>query len=151
MLTRPGWDEYFMEMSYVISKRATCLRRKVGAIIVKDRRILSTGYNGAPKGLKHCTEIGSCLREELKIPSGERHEICRGVHAEQNAIIQAAVFGISIEGATLYTTNFPCSICAKLIINASIKKVVYAEAYKDELSLELFKEAGVEVVQYTRS
>ncbi|RLF35737.1 MAG: cytidine deaminase, partial [Thermoplasmata archaeon] len=112
MEDRPSYDEYFMEMAHVVAKRSTCLRRKVGAILVKDKHILSTGYNGAPKGLKHCSEVG-CLREKLRVPSGQRHELCRGLHAEQNAIIQAAVFGVSIEGSTLYCTNAPCVVCAK--------------------------------------
>ena len=127
---RPSFDDYFMEMAHVVAKRSTCLRRKVGALLVKDRHILSTGYNGAPKGLKHCSETG-CLREQLGIPPGERHEICRGLHAEQNAIIQAAVFGVSIKDSTLYCTNAPCSVCAKMLINAGVKEIIF----EDELSL----------------
>ncbi|WP_290902673.1 dCMP deaminase family protein, partial [Ferroglobus sp.] len=119
---RPSLDEYFMEIAKVVAKRSTCLRQNVGAVIVKDKRILSTGYNGAPMGLPHCLDIG-CLREELNVPSGERHELCRAVHAEQNAIIQAAVHGVSIKGATLYTTHQPCIMCAKMIINAGIVRV----------------------------
>ena len=123
---RPSWDEYFMEIAWLVSKRSTCLRRKVGAILVKDKRILATGYNGAPKGFKHCKEVG-CIRQKLNVPSGERHELCRGLHAEQNAIIQAAVFGVSIRGSTMYITTFPCSVCAKMIVNAEIKEVIYDE------------------------
>jgi len=119
MEERPSYDEYFMEMAHLVAKRSTCLRRNVGAILVKDKHILSTGYNGAPKGLEHCSEVG-CLRKELGIPSGERHEICRGLHAEQNAIIQAAVFGISIKNSVLYCTNTPCVVCANMLINADV-------------------------------
>ena len=116
-MIRPFWDKYFMEITELVSKRSTCLRRKVGAIIVKDKRILTTGYNGAPRGLPHCLEIG-CLREEKKIAFGERQELCRGLHAEQNAIVQAALYGISIQGSILYCTNQPCITCAKMIINS---------------------------------
>jgi len=144
-MSRPSWDEYFMELAKVVAKRSTCLRQKVGAIIVKDKRILATGYNGAPSGMDHCLDIG-CLREKLKVPSGERQELCRGLHAEQNAIIQAARFGICIEGSILYTTHCPCITCAKMIINAGIKKVVYGKEYADKRGLELLKEAGIEVV-----
>ena len=144
---RPTLDEYFMEIAKVVAKRSTCLRQKVGAVIVKDKRILATGYNGAPSGLPHCFDIG-CLREQLNVPSGERQELCRGVHAEQNAIIQAAKFGISVEGATLYTTHCPCITCAKIIINAGIKKVVYGRKYADKRGLELMKEAKIEVVYF---
>ena len=144
-MSRPSWDEYFMELAKVVAKRSTCIRQKVGAIIVKDKRILATGYNGAPSGMDHCLDIG-CLREKLKVPSGERQELCRGLHAEQNAIIQAAKFGICIEGSILYTTHCPCITCAKMIINAGIKKVVYGKEYADKRGLELLKEAGIEVV-----
>jgi dCMP deaminase len=142
---RPSWEEYFMDISVLVAKRSTCLRRAVGAVIVKDKRILSTGYNGAPSGIRHCGEVG-CLRETLKIASGERHELCRGIHAEQNAIIQAAYHGVSIAGASLYCTNLPCSICTKMIINAGIKKIYYQAGYADELSIDLLKEAPIEVV-----
>ncbi len=141
---RPSLDEYFMEIARVVAKRSTCLRQNVGAVIVKDKRILSTGYNGAPMGLPHCLDIG-CLREELNVPSGERHELCRAVHAEQNAIIQAAVHGVSIKDATLYTTHQPCIMCAKMIINAGIKRVVYGKKYADERGLEFLKEAGIQI------
>jgi len=146
-MERPNWDEYFMEITTVVAKRSTCGRRKVGAILVKDKHILASGYNGAPKGMKHCGEIG-CLREQLQVPSGERHELCRGLHAEQNAIIQAAVQGSSIDGATLYCTTAPCSLCAKMLINAGIKRVVYQGNYPDERAMEYFAEAGVWVEKY---
>jgi dCMP deaminase len=141
---RPNWDEYFMEMAEVAKKRSTCERRKVGAVIVKDNCILATGYNGAPKGLKHCGETG-CLRENLSIPSGERHELCRGLHAEQNAIIQAAVFGAAIEGATIYTTLSPCILCTKMIINAGIKRIVQREEYNDKLAMDMLAESGIAI------
>lgn len=141
---RPTFDEYFMRICHVVKTRSTCLRRKVGAILVKDRRILATGYNGAPKGLPHCSVTG-CLREKLKVPPGERHELCRGLHAEQNALLQAAVFGVSTRGATLYCTTFPCVICAKMLINAEIKEVVYDDEYEDPLSKELLEQAGIKV------
>ena len=145
---RPDWDEYFMEITTVVAKRSTCKRRAVGAIIVKDKHILSTGYNGAPKGMRHCAELGECLREKMNVPSGERHELCRGLHAEQNAIIQAAVQGASIAGATLYCTTAPCSICAKMLINAGIERVVYHGDYPDRLAMEYFAEAEVTVEKY---
>jgi Deoxycytidylate deaminase len=147
---RPSWDEYFMKMAFLVAERSTCLRRKVGAVIVKDKRILTTGYNGAPRGLKHCSEVG-CLRERLNIPSGQRHELCRGVHAEQNAIIQAAIFGISIEGGTLYTTNCPCVLCTKMILNAGIDRIVYVEDYFDDLSKELLRESKIELVNFKKA
>jgi dCMP deaminase len=146
---RPEWDEYFMEVAQVVSKRSTCLRRNIGAIIVKDKRILATGYNGAPSGLPHCSEVG-CLRSELGVPSGERHEICRALHAEQNAIIQAAKYGISVDGATVYTTTEPCSLCAKMLINAGIKRVVYIDSYPDEWSRRFLAQAGIESVKYQK-
>ena len=133
---RPNYDEYFMEMARIVSKRSTCLRRKVGAILVKNRHILSTGYNGAPKGLKHCSEVG-CLREQLKVPSGVRFEVCRGFYAEQNAIIQAAVFGVPIKDSILYCTNTPCVVCIKMLINAGVKEIVYSGKLPDEF-LERF-------------
>ncbi len=142
MKIRPTWDEYFAEMLNIVKKRSTCLRRDVSAIIVKDNRIISTGYNGSPKGVKHCEELG-CIREQMGVPSGQRHELCRGIHAEQNAIIQAAVYGVSISGATIYVSHSPCVLCAKMIINAGIKNVKYLEGYPDEASLEILNEAGV--------
>jgi dCMP deaminase len=140
---RPSWDEYFMDITKRVAQRATCLRRQVGTIVVKDKKILATGYNGAPAGLRHCEEVG-CLREQLQVPRGERHELCRGIHGEQNAIIQAATFGVSIMGATLYSTHFPCVLCTKMVINSGIKRVVYLQGYPDELSGGLLQEAGVE-------
>ena len=143
--SRPSWDHYFMEIAKLVSTRSTCLRRKVGAVVVKEKRILATGYNGAPKGLSHCLDIG-CLREQLKVPAGERHELCRGIHAEQNAIIQAARFGIPLEGSTLYCKMTPCRTCAMMIINAGIKRVVCEKRYHAEAdTIELFKQAGVEL------
>ncbi|MDR5659721.1 cytidine/deoxycytidylate deaminase family protein [Serpentinicella sp. ANB-PHB4] len=142
---RPHWDEYFMEIAGVVKKRATCSRRKVGAVIVKEKRILASGYNGAPTGIAHCDETG-CLREELNVPSGERHELCRGLHAEQNAIIQAALHGASIKGAAMYVTHKPCVICAKMIVNAGINTLVFQGDYPDALSENILKEAGVEMI-----
>ena len=144
--SRPSWDEYFMELTHLIATRSTCLRRKVGALIVKDKRILSTGYNGAPKNLPHCLDIG-CLRKQKNIPSGERHELCRGIHAEQNAIIQAATSGINIDGATLYSTHYPCSLCIKMILNAGINKVLYNDGYPDELAKALAKKGSLKMIQ----
>jgi dCMP deaminase len=141
---RPSWDEYFMEIVDLIKDRSTCIRRQVGALIVKDKRILATGYNGAPIGCKHCTEIG-CIREKLNIPSGQRHELCRAIHAEQNAIVQAAQSGTSVNGGSMYVTHQPCVLCAKMIINAGIKKVVFKGEYPDELAMELLKESGIKV------
>ncbi|NMA69138.1 MAG: dCMP deaminase family protein [Desulfitobacterium sp.] len=143
---RPSWDEYFMQMAQVIASRSTCMRRQVGAVIVKDQQILSTGYNGSPTGLSHCAETG-CLREKLGIPSGERTEICRAVHAEQNALVQAAKHGVSIKGADIYTTVQPCVLCTKLLINAGIKKVFYLIPYQDKLALEMAEEAELELIK----
>lgn len=145
--SRPSWETYFMDITERVATRSTCLRRIVGAVVVKDKRMLTTGYNGAPSGTRHCRETG-CLREKLNVPSGERHELCRGIHAEQNAIIQAALHGVSIKDSTLYCTNLPCSICAKMIINAGIKKIVYRSGYGDDLSREMLTEARVEIIQY---
>ena len=141
-MNRPTWEEYFMEITRLVAKRATCLRRQVGAVLVMDKRLLATGYNGAPSGLAHCLEVG-CLREEKQIPSGERHELCRGLHAEQNVIIQAAFHGIPIQGSTLYCTNLPCAICTKMLINAGIKEIIYEGGYGDTLSREMLLEAGI--------
>jgi dCMP deaminase len=143
---RPSWNEYFMAITDLVASRATCLRRKVGAVLVKDKRILCSGYNGAPSQVPHCRQTG-CLREQLKVPSGEKHELCRGVHAEQNVIIQAAYHGIPVAGASLYCTTQPCSICAKMIINAGIKIVYFKDGYDDPLSLEMFAQAGVELIR----
>jgi dCMP deaminase len=145
-MKRISWDEYFMEIARLVAKRSTCLRRKVGAVIVRDKHILATGYNGAPSGLPHCIDVG-CLREKENIPSGERHELCRGLHAEQNAIIQAANHGASLRGSTLYTTTYPCIICTKMIINAGIKRVVYLEGYGDDLARGMIDEASIEISQ----
>jgi dCMP deaminase len=143
-MPRPPWDVYFMRIAREVAERSTCLRRKVGAVLVRERRILTTGYNGAPRGIKHCSERG-CLREELNVPSGERHELCRGLHAEMNALLQAAVHGVQVNGSTLYCTNTPCSLCSKMLINAGIGRVVALEGYPDGLATELFEEAGIPV------
>ncbi|MBW6462845.1 MAG: deoxycytidylate deaminase [Dethiobacteria bacterium] len=143
-IDRPDWDHYFMEIATVVAKRSTCLRRKVGALLVQNKRILSTGYNGAPGGLSHCAQVG-CIREQLKVPSGERHELCRGLHAEQNAIIQAAVHGVAIDNAILYCTHYPCAVCAKMLVNAGIRSLVLAANYPDDLAKEIFAEAGINV------
>ncbi|KAA0257002.1 cytidine deaminase [Deferribacter autotrophicus] len=139
---RPDWDEYFLEIVNVVKKRSTCLRRQVGAVIVKDRQILATGYNGVPRNITHCEAVG-CLRVKLNVPSGQRHELCRGLHAEQNAIIQAAYHGVSIKGSTIYTNTKPCSICTKMIINAGIKRIVYEEDYNDPLADELLAKTDI--------
>ncbi len=133
-----------MEIATVVATRSTCLRRQVGAVVVKDRRILATGYNGAPAGLRHCLEVG-CLRENMGVPSGEKHELCRGLHAEQNAVIQAALHGVSMAGSTVYSTHKPCSLCAKILINAGVTDIVYGSGYADKLADEMLKEAGINV------
>ena len=143
---RKSWDNYFMAIAELVSERSTCLRRHVGAIVVKDKRIVATGYNGAPSGINHCEKIG-CLRERLNVPAGERHEICRGIHAEQNAIIQAATFGLNISGGIIYTTHQPCFICTKMLINAHISKIIYGKAYPDELAIAMLKEAKIPCVK----
>lgn len=143
-LTRPDTDEYFLKIASVVAERATCHRHHVGAVAVRDKHILTTGYNGAPSGLKDCLELG-CLRDELGIPSGERHEICRGIHAEQNVIIQAALHGVSLEGSVIYCTHTPCNLCAKMLVNAKIKRLVSYGAYNDSAFEPLFKEAGIEI------
>ena len=144
---RPSWDEYFMTLAEQVRTRTTCIRRGVGAVVVKNHRILATGYNGVPSGLPHCGVTG-CLREKLGVPSGQRHEICRGLHAEQNAIIQAARHGINIEGASIYVTNQPCVVCAKMIINAGIDEIIYKEPYPDELAMELLGQSGIKMREY---
>ena len=149
-MPRPSWDQYFIDITHLVATRSTCLRRQVGALLVKERNILSTGYNGTPSGISHCEQVG-CLRERLKVPSGERHELCRGLHAEQNAIIQAARHGVNIDGATLYCTTMPCVICTKMLINAGIQRIVFEEGYADELAREMVAEAGIEVDQFLRS
>lgn len=144
MKMRPSWDDYFMKITKDAALRSTCLKRKVGAIIVKDCRVLSTGYNGAPKKIKHCGARG-CLRRKLRVPSGQRHELCRGLHAEQNAIVQAAWHGVKIEGATMYATYQPCIICVKMMINAGIKRLVYEGDYPDKLAKQMLKESAIKV------
>jgi len=146
-LLRPEWARYFIDIARLVARRSTCTRRHVGAVLVKDKRILATGYNGAPSGLAHCEEIG-CLRQRNRIPSGQRHELCRGLHAEQNAIIQAAYHGISIQGATLFCTTLPCSICLKMLINAGIREIVYEEGYPDELSEAFLREADIIITKF---
>ena len=149
-MTRPSWDSYFMEITQVVATRSTCLRRQVGALLVREKRILSSGYNGSPRGLAHCLQVG-CLREEMNIPSGQRQELCRGLHAEQNAIVHAAYHGINIAGSVLYVTHQPCIICAKMIINAGITKVIFAGEYPDQISIELLDQAGIDLVQIGRA
>ena len=144
-MARKSKDQYFAEIADLVSTRSTCLRNHVGAVIVKESQILSTGYNGAPKGLPHCEELGGCLREKLGVKSGERHELCRGLHAEQNAIIQAAYHGVSVNGAKLYCTTLPCSICTKMIINAGITEIIYIEEYEDKLAKELVEQSNLKI------
>ena len=146
-MERMNWDEYFIQMAFLISKRATCIRRAVGAVIVKDNKILATGYNGAPKGIKHCSETG-CYRVNNNIPSGQQLDQCNGTHAEQNAIIQAAITGVNIEGAILYCTTFPCNICAKMIINCGIEKIYYVGDYNDQRSKDLFKQINIKIIKW---
>jgi dCMP deaminase len=143
-MSRLSWDEYFMQITQIVSRRSTCLRRQVGALLVRDRQILASGYNGAPSGLPHCEEVG-CLREAQGVPSGQRHELCRGLHAEQNAIIQAANHGVRLGGSTLYTTTHPCIICTKMLINAGVERVVFRDGYADPLAQEMIDQAGVVV------
>ncbi len=143
-MKRLSWDEYFLKIADTVSERSTCLRRKVGAILVLNKRILSTGYNGAPKNLAHCSEVG-CLRMALKIKPSQHIEMCRGIHAEQNALVQAAFFGLPVADATLYSTHFPCVTCAKMLINAGVKRIVVRNLYPDKLGQELLAEAGVEI------
>lgn len=144
-MQRPSWDDYFLEIARVVSTRSTCLRRKVGAVVVLERRLLTTGYNGTPVGLRHCAETG-CLREQLQVPAGERHELCRGLHAEQNAVIQAAIHGVAIKGASVYCTHYPCVVCAKILVNAGITALVAGSDYPDLLAKEIFEEAAVSVI-----
>jgi len=149
VIIRPSWDEYFMNIAELVAQRATCLRRHVGAVLVRDKRIITTGYNGAPAGISHCLDVG-CLREQQGIPSGERHELCRGLHAEQNGIIQAALHGVSIKDSILYCTNLPCAICSKMLINARVTAIYYREGYADSLAAGMLEEAGIKVVQLPR-
>jgi dCMP deaminase len=148
-MNRPSWDDYFMKITQDVSERAICVKRKVGAVIVKGNRILSSGYNGAPKGFSHCTDE-LCIRKQMNVPSGQRHELCRGLHAEQNAIIQAAVYGVSIDKSTLYCNYQPCVICVKMMINAGIEKLVYAGGYPDELAQEMLRDSKINVVKYEK-
>ncbi|MCD6581639.1 MAG: cytidine/deoxycytidylate deaminase family protein [Desulfuromusa sp.] len=147
-MQRPGWDEYFMQITQLVSSRSTCLRRQVGALLVKEKNILATGYNGVPTGITHC-DVTGCLRDQLNVPSGERHELCRGLHAEQNAIIQAARHGTNIAGSVLYCTDSPCIICSKMLINAGVVEVIFGRGYPDKLSLEMLAEAGIKFHQHT--
>lgn len=141
-MNRPTWDEYFIEIARLVASRSTCLRRQVGAVMVKGKNILATGYNGTPSGIRHCSEVG-CLRQQMNVPSGERHELCRGLHAEQNAIIQAAKHGVNIDGATLYCTHSPCIICSKMLINSGVKRIVCYDGYPDQLAKAMLDEAGL--------
>ncbi len=143
-LTRPDSDEYFLKIASVVAERSTCRRHHVGAVAVKDKHILATGYNGAPSGFKDCLELG-CLRDEMNIPSGTRQEICRGIHAEQNVIIQATLHGISLDGSTIYATHTPCILCSKMLVNARIKRFISFGKYDDNAFVDLFKEAGIEI------
>ncbi|MBW2076551.1 MAG: cytidine/deoxycytidylate deaminase family protein [Deltaproteobacteria bacterium] len=143
-MPRPSWPEYFMSIAQLVATRSTCLRRAVGAVLVKDKRILATGYNGAPTGIRHCIETG-CLRERLQVKPGEKHELCRGLHAEQNVIIQAAYYGVMTYGTTLYSTHKPCIICTKMLINAGVKKIVFLDGYPDALADEMLAEANIEL------
>jgi dCMP deaminase len=143
-LTRPDSDEYFLKIASVVAERSTCRRHHIGAVAVKDKHILATGYNGAPSGFKDCLELG-CLRDEMNIPSGTRQEICRGIHAEQNVIIQATLHGISLDGSTIYATHTPCILCSKMLVNARIKRFISFAKYDDNAFVDLFKEAGIEI------
>ena len=144
IFTRPDSDEYFLKIASVVAERATCRRHHVGAVAVRNKHILATGYNGAPAGLKDCLELG-CLRDEMNIPSGTRHEVCRGIHAEQNVIIQASLHGVSLEGSTIYATHTPCRLCAKMLVNAKIKRYVSYSSYDDDSFIDLFQEAGIKI------
>ena len=141
-ISRPSCNDYFMGITELVAQRSTCTRRRVGAILVRDKRIITTGYNGAPARINHCLDVG-CLREQMGIPTGERHDLCRSLHDEQNAIIQAAIHGVNIKGATLYCTNMPCSICTKMLINAQIEEIYYKEGYSDQLAADMLAEAGI--------
>ena len=145
-MQRPSWPEYFMSIAKLVASRSTCMRRSVGAVLVKGKRILATGYNGVPTGIVHCSEAG-CIRESLEINSGERHELCRGLHAEQNVIIQAAYYGVTTKGTTIYSTHKPCIICSKMLINAGVEKIIYLEGYPDPLADKMLDEANIELVR----
>lgn len=148
MQNRPDWDSYFMDITKIVATRSSCLHRKVGAVLVRDKRILTTGYNGAPAGMAHCIELGGCKRDKMGFKSGQGHEFCRALHAEQNAVIQAAVVGLSIKGADLYCTHSPCTLCAKILIAAGAKRIVFLGHYPDQFAVELLDEAGVELIAY---
>lgn len=148
MNNRPDWDTYFMEITKIVATRSSCLHRQVGAVLVRDKRILTTGYNGAPAGMAHCLELGGCLRDKMGFASGEGHEYCRALHAEQNAVIQAAVTGLSIQGSTLYCTHSPCSLCARILIGAGIQRIVFEGHYPDDFALALLKEANIQLERY---
>ena len=148
-MTRPDSDEYFLKIASVVAERATCRRHHVGAVAVRGKHILATGYNGAASGLKDCLELG-CLRDDMNVPSGTRHEVCRGIHAEQNVIIQAALHGVSLEGATIYVTHTPCVLCAKMLVNAKIKRFVTFGTYADDSFRDMFKEANIEFESHTK-
>lgn len=143
---RPSWNDYFMQIANIVKTRSTCIRRQVGCVIVKDKKILATGYNGAPSGLSHCLEKG-CIRQKLNIPSGERHELCRALHAEQNAIIQAAISGVTIADSKIFCSHHPCSLCAKMLINSRVKEIYYSEGYPDSLAEEMLEEAGIVLIK----
>lgn len=146
-LDRPDWNQYFMEMAELAAKRSSCLRRNVGAVLVKNKKVLATGYNGAPKDIPHC-ELTGCLREEMQVPSGERHEICRGVHAEQNLVAQAAFHGVESRGSTVYCTHQPCIICTKILINAGVEKIYFKNAYSDQFAEKLLAQSEIELIKY---
>ncbi len=148
-MSRPDIDEYFLKIASVVAERATCRRHHVGAVAVRGKHILATGYNGAASGLKDCLELG-CLRDDMNVPSGTRHEVCRGIHAEQNVIIQAALHGVSLEGATIYVTHTPCILCAKMLVNAKIKRFVTFGKYADDSFRDLFKEANIKFESHTK-
>lgn len=148
-MTRPSWEEYFMSIARQVAMRSTCLRRQVGCVIIIEKRIVSTGYNGAPSGLPHCEDVG-CVRESSGVASGERHELCRGLHAEQNAIIQAAMHGTAVRGGTVFCTHKPCILCTKMLINAGARRVYYAEGYEDTMSDEMAREAKMELMPLAR-
>jgi len=147
---RPSWDEYFVRICEEVARRSTCLRRQVGAVLVREKRLLCTGYNGAPSGLRHCAETG-CLRQQKGVASGTGWELCRGLHAEMNALLQAATYGIMVRGATIYTTSFPCSLCAKMLINAGVERIVAVGDYPDPLAKEMLSEAGVVVEMFNEN
>ena len=148
-MKRPATDEYFLKVAAVVAERSTCRRHNIGAVAARDKHLLATGYNGAPAGSLDCLELG-CLRDELGIPSGERHEICRAIHAEQNVIIQAALHGVSLEGSTIYATHTPCVLCAKMLVNAKIRRYISFGKYNDDTFIQLFQEAGIEFNQMER-